>query len=364
MRIVLDIRYKTRSGAATYIDHIVPGLLGSDTSHEFILLKSETQGWADSLDCERVTVKSRPAAIQALLDQVHLPRMLKRLRADVYHPMKHLGTMWPPCAQVTTAHSITLPFRGMFPIGKMEAVYWRVMGTHMLRQSVALIAVSEYVRDFLVERIGIAPERIRVVHHGVDPRFHFLPASPTALSNEQSEYLLTVGNIFPVKNFMMAVKVFAAVFDQWPGLRLKMAGSTSDPHFLQIKAAVDEIGLAGRVDFLGFTGIDDLVKLFNGARLLLMPSLTEGCPVTLLEAMACGVPTIASARGGIPEIGRDAVVLIDDPHDAAAWISAARGLLDDADRRQRLREAMLTRAEHYTWPKAVSQTLAVYDSIA
>jgi glycosyltransferase involved in cell wall biosynthesis len=361
MRIVLDIRYRTRSGAASYIDNLVPGLLKAGSPHEFILLRSDSQHARDALDGETVMLPDRSAARQAIGDQITLPRLLRKLGADIYHPMKHLGTMYPPCPQVTTAHSITLPFRGVFPIGRAEEIYWKVMGTRMLRRSTALIAVSEFVRDFLIERIGIEPERIEVIHHGVDPRFRRLPASSGPGSSDQ--YLLTVGNIFPVKNFLVAARVFATVAQECPTLRFKMAGSTSHSYFQRVKAEIDRAGLADRVDYLGFMPPAELVRLYNGAQLLLMPSLTEGCPVTLLEAMACGVPTLASGRGGIPEVGQNAIALIDDPHDVPAWIAATRSLLGDADRRQQLQRAALDRARDFTWTRAVGRTLSVYDKV-
>ena len=289
--------------------------------------------------------------------------MLRGLRAEIYHPMKHLGTMFPPCAQVTTAHSITLPFRGVFPISRAEEIYWKVMGTRMLRRSTALIAVSEFVREFLIERIRIDPQRIHVVHHGVDPRFQRLPAQLAEGPVESGDYLLTVGNIFPVKNLVVAVKAFAAVAEEWPNLRLKMAGSTLHPYFQVVQAEVAAAGLSHRVDYLGFTPPAELVKLFNCAQLLLMPSLTEGCPVTLLEAMACGTPAIGSARGGIPEVGGDAIVLVEDPEDIPAWIGATRALLRDQEKRRQLRNAALQRATEFSWENAVRQTLAVYASL-
>jgi glycosyltransferase involved in cell wall biosynthesis len=363
MRIVLDIRYRTRSGAASYIDNIVPGLLQAGSTHDFILLRSNTQEAPAAVDCETVILGEQSAAGQAVADQVTLPRLLRKLGADIYHPMKHLGTMYPPCPQVITAHSITLPFRGVFPISGAEGIYWKLMGTRMFRRSAALIAVSEFVRDFLIERIAVDPRSIEVIHHGIDPRFRRLPATSQPPPGSSADYLLTVGNIFPVKNFIVAAQVFAEVAEEWPSLRLKMAGSTSHAYFRQVKAEMDKVGLADRIDYLGFTPPDELVPLLNQARLLLMPSLTEGCPVTLLEAMACGTPTIGSARGGIPEVGRDAIVTVDDPHDVPAWVGATRALLRDPARCHQLRDAAVVRAADFTWSTAVRRTLAVYDSV-
>jgi glycosyltransferase involved in cell wall biosynthesis len=363
MRIALDIRYRTRSGAASYIDNIVPALTRSRSGHEFVVLLGDWQSLPPGTQCESIALHNASAASQAIHDQVQLPGILRRLGADVYHPLKHLGTLYPPCAQVTTAHSITLPFRGEFPISRREEIYWKLMGTRMFRRSQAVIAVSEFVREFLIEVIGIPAGRISVVHHGIDARFRPLNPNERSRASDDAPYLLTVGNIFPVKNFVMAVRVLAALAPEYPTLRLKMAGATHHPYVEEVKAEARAAGILDRLDFLGFTSPDRLVHVMNDAELILMPSLTEGCPVTLLEAMACGVAVVASGRGGIPEVGGSAVRIVTDPSDRPGWIAATSGVLADADERHRLRSDARRRAELFTWERAVTETLRVYDSL-
>jgi glycosyltransferase involved in cell wall biosynthesis len=363
VRIMLDIRHRgTRSGAVSYIRNLVPALLKSGTGHEYLLLVNEQHAGILDVPCERVLLPRQSPAAQALYDQVALPRLIRRVGADVYHPLKYLGSLYSPCPQVTTAHAITAPFEGSFPVGAREAVYWRHLGHHIFRRSAAVIAVSEYIRRFLVEKVGVRADRISVVSNGIDARFRQLPDHHRE-RGEARPYLLTVGNIFPVKNFLMAVRVLAGVADEFPQLRLVMAGATSHDYFQVVRTAVAEAGLAQRVEFRGYVEPAELVPLMNGAELLLMPSLTEGCPVTLLEAMACGTPVLASGRGGIPETGGDAIGTVSDPLDEQGWIAAASELLRQPELRQELTDRALQRSALFTWERTAAKTLAVYESL-
>lgn len=364
MRILLDARHRgTGSGAVSYIRNLVPGLLESGSHHEFVLLRSAGQPRTFQGLSHEVVVPDRSPGTQAIHDQIALPRLLRRLGADAYHPLKYLGTMFPPCPQVTTAHAITEDYEGSFPMSAREAIYWRAMGRRILRRSAVVIAVSDFIRRFLVERIGVPHERVTVVPNGVDPRFRRLEEGRAVGEPDGDPYLLTVGNIFPVKNFLVAVQVLAALAPEFPRLRLRMAGGTGHAYFHEVMAAADRAGITDRIDFLGYVETDRLVPLMNRATLLLMPSLTEGCPVTLLEAMACGTPVIASARGGIPEVGGEAVVLVDEPTDVASWVDATRRLLQDDSGRRRLTRAALARSARYTWPATASRTLEIYDAL-
>jgi glycosyltransferase involved in cell wall biosynthesis len=359
VRIVVDIRYRTRSGAVSYLYNMAPRLVQAGSRHDFVLLRNTGQPLPGGVEAESLELPPQRGPVQALHDQLLLPRLLRSAGADIYHPLKYLGSMRPGCAQVTTVHAITEDYRGTFPGTRSEAVYWKVMGRRIMRASSALIAVSGFIRDFLVDRIGAEPGRITVVPNGIDPRFsplpHTLPATPP--------YLLAVGNIFPVKNHVTAVRAFAEVAAAYPSLRLKLAGATHHPYCQEVRAAAAAAGVLERVDFLGYVEAADLVPLMNGAELLLMPSLTEGCPVTLLEAMACGVVVIASGRGGIPETAGGAAVILDDPHDVMTWGAELRSLLGDEARRARCRDAALERAAAFTWERTVADTLAVYDSL-
>lgn len=361
MRIMLDIRHRgTLSGSVSYIYNIVPRILDAARQAEFVILHHDEQQMPDWPDCEHVVVRAQSGAKQALFDQVALPGIIRRSGADIYHPLKYLGSWRPTCRQVTTLHAITEPYEGHFPTRHIENLYWRHMGRGILKASAHIIAVSEFIKHFLLERIGIPAARITVIPHGVDARFKPLPASAAEPDQIHAPYILTVGNIFPVKNFLMAVQVLEALVPAFPSLRLKMAGATNHPYCGEVLGAAETAGVANRVDFLGYLPPEALVPLMNGASCLLMPSLTEGCPVTLLEAMACGTPVIGSKRGGIPEVGGNAIVLVDDPHDRGAWIEATRRVIASEVTHGELSTMALRRASEFSWKRAAESTCEVY----
>jgi glycosyltransferase involved in cell wall biosynthesis len=181
--------------------------------------------------------------------------------------------------------------------------------------------------------------------------------------NVEGPFILGVGNLFPVKNQLATVRAFARVADRLPDHTLVLVGDTSHPYFIEVRNAVNRAALSERVRFPGFVDADALLYLYNRADALFMPSLTEGCPITLLEAMACGLPVVGSRRGGITELGGEAIRLVDDPHDTEAWAAAMLEVATDSATRARMTEASLRRAAEFSWERSGRETLAVYERV-
>jgi glycosyltransferase involved in cell wall biosynthesis len=113
------------------------------------------------------------------------------------------------------------------------------------------------------------------------------------------------------------------------------------------------------VVFLGGVDEETLVALYNGARILILPSLYEGFGLPPLEAMACGTPVIASDRGSLPEVVGEAGLLIDPEH-TRAIASAIKKLWDSEELRRSFRERGLARAQKFSWRRAARETLKIY----
>lgn len=363
MRIALDVRYRTQSGASTYIRHVVPGLLSAQTEHEFVLIKYPDQeiGCGDSY--ETMLCPSSSRVHQVFWDQLILPRQLRKHGIDLYHTLKLLGPWWTHCPQIRVCHSILRPYQGEFPVNRDVRAYWHVMGEHLYRNSDLLIAVSGFLKSYCVEALRMPSSKISVIHHGRDPAFCRL-SSDQAIWPElpfQGPYVLTVGNLYPHKNHLTSVLAFQAIADKFPDYHLVMAGNTDNSYFNKVQRAIHESNVADRIHVLGHVDRSRVIQLLNHADLMLMPSQSEGFGIALVEAMSCGVPVIGSSWGAIPEVGGKAVHIVDDPFDIPAWASAVRELLGRPEKREWMRQFALERAADFSWERSVAETIAVYN---
>ena len=169
------------------------------------------------------------------------------------------------------------------------------------------ITVSEHLKTYLQQRIGVAAERITPIVNGVDTD-HFQPASsapdlfPTGFLPEQALIIGTVGRLQPVKDQATLVRAFAALRASSPQLheRLRLVMVGDGPMRAQLQALIDELQLTDSTWLPGAR--DDVPELLQAMDIFVLPSLAEGISNTILEAMATGLPVLASQVGGNPEL--------------------------------------------------------------
>jgi glycosyltransferase involved in cell wall biosynthesis len=172
-------------------------------------------------------------------------------------------------------------------------------------------------------------------------------------------YFLFVGTFEPRKNLPGLLDAYHLLRESLPDAPPLVLVGTRGWLYESIFARVAELGLETHVCWLENLSAIDLPAVYNGATALITPSFYEGFGLPALEAMACGVPTIVSNRGSLPEVVGDTGLLIDPdrPDDLA---DAMRRILIDSDLRQRSSEAGRTRAASFTWRHTAEIALSVY----
>jgi glycosyltransferase involved in cell wall biosynthesis len=236
-----------------------------------------------------------------------------------------------------------------------------------LRRADALIAISDYTRQTLIRDLGLAAERIRVVHLAVDhQRFRPLVV-PDAFRaryglDEARPYVLYVGSEDPRKNLRALVRAFAIVRRRVGGVKLLKVGAA---HFLRererLQALIAKLGMESDVLFFDDVPDEDLPMFYNAADVFVLPSLYEGFGLPVLEAMACGTPVVCTDATSLPELAGEAAELTGG--DSAPLAQAIESLLEDGAQRACLRERGLRRAAEFRWEATARGTVEVYRAI-
>jgi glycosyltransferase involved in cell wall biosynthesis len=213
----------------------------------------------------------------------------------------------------------------------------------------------------------VAENRVRVIPYGIDRDFR--PADPVAVQAAlkrlrlPERYILYVGSIEPRKNLPRLVESYRRLIaDARITEHLVLAGRLGW-NYQSLVRQVESTGLRDRVHLPGYIARQDLPLLYSGARLFVYPSVYEGFGFPPLEALACGVPTIASCSSSLAENLRGAAELV-PPSDERALAIAIERLLQDERLRTEYREKGLARAGEFRWEKTARQTLNCYIELA
>jgi glycosyltransferase involved in cell wall biosynthesis len=368
MKICLDIRVSTKGGTSTFIDNYVRELDEVQHDHNIHFVFNEGATPLNGKHPRVAAVPYRNRVLEFQWSQLGLARVLKRHKFDVYHSLKHVGPIFCRSKTVYRVPAVG-QFIGNYPMHKLDHIYWNHVAGAAYRNADMLIAVSQYVADGLKEYVNIPEDRIVTINNGVDSLFRKLPSDEMDFELWQKHgihepFILCVGNLVPVKNFATAIKAYAILALGTKNLpQLVLAGGQRHPHFRELTDLVQKHKLQDHVKFVGYQSPHDLLHFYNAAKMLVHPSQHEGFSFTILEAMACGVPVVASASTSIPEAAGDAALYHDEPTDAEPLADNIQKLLDDSALCKTLSERALTRALEFTWKKCVTKTVAAYDRL-
>ena len=236
-----------------------------------------------------------------------------------------------------------------------------------VRRARALISVSEYTRQTLQRELGIPPERVAVVHHGIDHERFCPRAVPSDLWDRYGlrrdrRYLIYVGSEDPRKDLGTLIDALALVRETEPDAALIKVGSA---HFAdereRLVSRARARGVADAIHFLNDVSDADLPLLYSLARVCVMPSRFEGFGIPVLESMACGTPVVAADASSLPELVGEAG-LLSPPRNPVLLADAICRLLDRARWSRDWRVASLARARTFTWERAARQVLHTYEA--
>jgi glycosyltransferase involved in cell wall biosynthesis len=321
--------------------------------------------WTDLAD--RTVVLRGASALDrrrwALGELALLPRSAAREGVQLLHSPANFAPLHGPFVRVVTLHDLI--FRRL-PETVPKTLRWGTEATvpPAARRAHRVITGSAAARDDIIAELGIRPERIDVIPHGI--------VAPPAVSDGAVERMrdrlgagrrriaLSVATDVPHKNLGVLLRGLALIAPEQRPL-LVFAGFGTDTGSLP--ALAGELGVTEDVRLLGVVAADDLEALYAQADVLVTATLYEGFGLPVLEAMARGVLVACSELPVLSEVAGDDAQML-DPHDPASVAAALQRVLAGGDALERRRAAGRERAARHTWAAAAVQTLRVFDEAA
>jgi glycosyltransferase involved in cell wall biosynthesis len=222
----------------------------------------------------------------------------------------------------------------------------------------AVLCISEHTRADLLDLYAVDPAKVHVTYLAAElglPETSAPSAGPPPPMN-----LLFVGGRLGYKNFDALLHAFARLAPAYPGLLLRVVGSS--PFNENEKAKIDAAGLRNRVYHLGSVDDAQLARLYQEATVFVYPSLYEGFGIPALEAMACGSPVVVADRTSLPEVVGNAGLRF-DPDVPGALEEAIDALLRSPELRADLIRRGLKQQQRFDWDLTARQTVRVYETL-
>jgi glycosyltransferase involved in cell wall biosynthesis len=363
MRIGIDARlifYQT-AGIGQYILRLTEALAELDGQDEFVLFQSRKDHdrlvTAPNFRRRVLWTPSHHRFETTAMSAELFPHHLDLFHSPDFIPPTHLR-----CPSVITVHDLAFLLYPDFLTPKSARYYGQVDGA--ARRARHIIAVSESTKRDVIRLLGVPEDKVTVIHEAAHPTFRELDHAEARRRVAEryglaGDFILFVSTIEPRKNLPTLLKAFRRMVDVYhPRVTLAIAGAQG---WLteRVQETVVSLHLEDCVRFLGAVSVEELMYLYNAARVFALPSYYEGFGLPPLEAMACGTPVLVSNTSSLPEVVGDAARLV-DPNDPEEWSVALWRILSDEDLHGEMRKKGLVRAATFSWQRAARETLDVY----
>jgi glycosyltransferase involved in cell wall biosynthesis len=361
MKIAVDANeaFRTKlTGIGIYAKHLVQQLASLPASYDLTFLSLYSSEDSASVIGNYKIKLLRSLKFRTFWSQIRLPWHFIAHRYDLFHYLEHKLPPFTFCKTVITIYDlgfIKYPETAQALHRKRFLMFTR----DAVRRSNRIISISHSTKKDVCEYFDISPDKIDVVHLGVDHTLYRPEAAPLKRTNP---YILSVGTLQPRKNYLMLIRAFRNLCERTSGIVDLLIVGKRGWLWENIENEIKNGPFSERIHFLGYVPDEQMPSLYTGCEFFVMPSLYEGFGIPLLEAMACGKAVIASNVSSLPEIVNDSGILL-DPKDEYAWTDTMIDLLKDKNKRNELGKSALSKSAFFSWEKMAKQTLRVYQRV-
>ena len=360
-RIVIDASpfLYTMDGIGRGTHGLIENIVSLNQQYEILLFGRRLRG--KSLKRLGFKAKTRqlrlPRLAEGMIRKANLVDVV--CRGDLYHATDFYMPLARPEKGISTVHDLIFLTQ---PEKMIDHMRLALKTPEFLRKCRAIITVSEFSRQDIVNRLQIDPSKISVIYWGVNRElFHPLLDEEMVRSHLKSKFGLTIPYFLGVscstgrKNTPLLLKAYSRLLSSNPQNDLVLTWNPPP----EIRLRYNSPDMKEHIHFIGRQSDQDLRCLYCGATALVYPSLYEGFGLPIVEAMCCGTPVITSNKSSLPEVGGDAAVYI-DPYDEDSLVRAMEAFENRDPKLKNLQERVLLQASKYSWEKCATETLAVY----
>jgi len=366
MRIAVDAHSIgcNLAGNGVYTYNLVCNLVREFPEHEWILYCAEKGKELlpdDVLKHARVRVlrSANPIVRYA----IEMPCLLKKDKPQLIHT-QYWGPLWGKCPLLLLIHDISyvrFPHFFAFP----DRMRMRMLIPFFIKRATRVLTISQFSRQEIVDYYSLDKDRVDMVYAGVDCSLFRCDIKGTNRQIQkrygvEGPYVLIVGSLQPRKNIEGIFKAFALhVATQQQELKIVVVGPDGWLDKGIRKMPNDYPVLKDRVVFTGHIDNESLREMYRNAVAFIYVPFYEGFGLPVLEAMACGVPVIASRCASLPEVGGNAPYYV-DPEAVESIGNGICAVVSNATLREHMIKKGLVRAREFSWKRTAQETLKVY----
>lgn len=368
MKIAFNALASTSGGGYTYLKQLLRHLLLINSKYNYLIFAQNR--WDDEQDIfstgrvEFISIPEISLSRRIFYEQVLLPKVIRQNKVDVLFSPAEVATLAAGIRQVLGIQNsnvyedpgIAWPVREqarLFGLKWLARVSARVVDH--------IVFVSKTAQRRILKSLRCPNKQSSVVYHGIEVE-RFLDSKGTLNSRKKS--ILCVAAIERHKNLENLIKAYA-LLDK-PIRRdhpLTIVGDISDlAYFRVLQRLARDLGVTGRVHFIGGVAFNKIHEYYHRARVFILPSLLETFGMPLIEAMAAGIPVVASDISCLPEICGEAALYFNpmSPSEMAAKITR---LLEDENLYEMMRQHGIRRSLDFSWEKTAQQMLDIFESV-
>lgn len=359
MRIAIDARMINEGsmhGIARYVYQLLLCLIDAGSDFEFFIIINPMSPLEKIVWPKHMRLITVQGSWFSLRQQWELPKVLKNIKADLFHAPSFMAPLVCPCRLVMTIHDLNhmvLPqFYTLF-----HQFYYQIFVRSCIRHSEYILTVSNFSKDEIVRNLNISPDKVFVTYNGVSENYR------PVIDQEMLDYvrdmyelpdafIFCLSNNKPHKNVHQLVRAYCHS-------NIKIPLVLACPVDRNIIRIAENYGKKHLIYFSKFIDEEHLPSVYSMTHLFVYPSTYEGFGLPPLEALSCGAPVVVARSSSLPEVVGDAAIFA-NPFDYQDIARALEIGIQDGELREKLRVNGVQHARRFSWQSMAQQTIEIY----